>query len=707
MNEMNLRYSGSFYSRRQILYTVQILQYNYSGAVEEIAFCDVPLDIEWPSVDKFEPVQSSRATLQLYSDTDRRFVDLYNVRAGSVRMDVLRNGELYWSGTLDPELYEEPFSYKENYGVTLTFSDLAILDRLTWSKSDFVTVREILDEIIEQSGIKINNDKEVEWLVEYISTKAVADGQVLPDNLLTGVSVVADNFYDEDGEPMTLREVLDETLRPFALRLVQKNGKIVVYDLNCIHTELSPATVNWQGNDAVLGVDKIFNNVKLTFSPYEKTTLLSGVVDPDSVTEEKKFRTWLHSAASDAEVGFDTILSKEGKGLKIGNEASFYRINPVYSGSTEAGIAWTVRAGMAAGNPTKHQLNIPTSNFGSMLFHVPSEAFIAKGSNPKFRLKLTMQLLFDPRYNPFEPASKVNDAGNWDEQKDWANFAYVPFILSLRNKSGTLYHWENKQIKDSRSFDRKGLCGWVEGPAKWDDAWMCWYEGNRKNESGLGGWQGNKQIIGYYRGDHLPTLFNRMDKGEYIDLPPIGGWLELQVGTGVEAFDYYKDDDWVMKTKLYEQCCWILYKEPKLELVNEYGKGIETRDVEHSAWINQNAKEELKIDTILGTLKNPSSTALGQLFLTSGKSVINEFSRAGITDQIERLLIGSVYSNYAARHHTLAGTVDLLPAFGTYTDASLPGNYLLLGEIQHLREDESEIIMAQFGADKYEGMKFV
>ncbi len=58
-----------------------------------------------------------------------------------------------------------------------------------------------------------------------------------------------------------------------------------------------------------------------------------------------------------------------------------------------------------------------------------------------------------------------------------------------------------------------------------------------------------------------------------------------------------------------------------LSLLIKNGKQISAEDVEHNAWINRSAKEELEIDTILGTLKEPSPAALGQFFLTSDKSV--------------------------------------------------------------------------------------
>ena len=68
---MKLRYKGGFYSISQILYDVEIWQEGYSGQVQDIAFCEEPLEIEWTETDKLEPVVSSNATLRLYSVSDR------------------------------------------------------------------------------------------------------------------------------------------------------------------------------------------------------------------------------------------------------------------------------------------------------------------------------------------------------------------------------------------------------------------------------------------------------------------------------------------------------------------------------------------------------------------------------------------------------------------------------------------------------------
>ena len=696
---MQLRYKGGFYSLNNTLYEIEIYQEGYSGDVTDIAFCSDPLVIEWPEVDKIEPVQSSNATLQLYCDSDRQFVDLYTIEAGSVRMDVYRDGELYWSGTLDPELYEEPFAYMNNYGVELTFADVAILDRLSWDKTGFITLRNVIIEVLKQSGIQY---REIET---YISTM-LSEGDT--SNLLDAICINSANFYDEDGEALSLREVLDETLRPFSLRLIQKNGRVYIYDLNAIYTAFKQDLILWDSNDSILGVDKVYNNVKLTFSPYEETELIKGNVDSTSIPEYNKETIYVDKTnlATDA-IGFNIYWSDTGKGLEKSDSAKFFKIDPTYSGQEETGIAWTVKSWVVLGSYYSHLQDV-SAEIGSMLFKTTEQPFLFNVGDNKsnYKLKLNLQLLFDVRYNPFEEAGDYNEEKDWENLKNWCNFAYVPFLLTLRDTDGTaLCHWHNTTVKDSTSYIRTG-CQWETGEGSWGDAWLCWYQGNRKNETGLGGWQSNKQIIGYYRGEKLPVLFDKMDNAEYIDLPDLSGYLELQIGTGVPCYDYGDDDSWKLREDVYEIVRWLLYKNPTLEIVTKTGKSINTKDIQHSAWLNRAAKETLEIDTIIGTLEKASPTARGQLFRVSDKGVQNTFYRAGVTDQIERLLIGTVYSNYATRHNTLAGTVQLLDKFGIYTDNHEVGTYLLLSETQNIYNDESNILMAQFDADNYEGIEY-
>ena len=691
---MRTIYKGGFYSVGGTLYEVEILKEGYAGATTEIAFGEDPLTIEWADVDKLEPVMSSSARIQLFSDSDRQFVGLYTVETGSVRMDVYRDGSLYWSGTIDTELYEEPYAYKDGYVVEITFSDFAPLDRLRFNGSGFMTLRSLINDILNESGVRYGE------LIPYISTAPYLYNVVdeTSGSLLDTVSVQAANFYDEDGEAMSLRKVLDETLRPLSLRLLQKDGHIYLYDLNALSTAVQPDLIAWESDDATLSVDKVYNNVKISFSPYERTSLLSDGVGADDVPNENERIVYVNAKESGDNEGFRIFQGESNyTGIEKHASAKFFKIASVYSGSDAAGILWSA-------NPYTNLINTPCPSTGAMLFKPVATTYVGDVAGRYEKIKISLSLCMDTRYNPFEEASGDNDKKAYEKLQNWANFAYVPVKILLKDAEGNvLYHFFNNGVKLSNSFGHgEGRYKWMAGDTDFTQCWLCYYQGNRKSESGLGGWQINKPIIGYYRGEKLPVNFDKLGTGEYIPLPPVAGFLEVQVGVGVDCYDYDSDTSWKLRTDLYPYVKWMLYKDLKVELVDKYGKTIDRQDVEISAWVNRSAKEELSVDTKLGTLDKASPTALGQYFATSNCAALSRFRRAGVTDRLEKLLCGTVYSNYCDRHVTLSGTVSALHQFGTYTEANEAGIFILAHETQNLRMDTSEITMTRFEADNYE-----
>lgn len=701
---MGLRYQGGFHDLDNGLYDILIYQDGFVGDTSRIAFTDTPVIIEWMETDKLEPVQSSKATLQLYSDHDRQFVDLYTIKAGSVRLDVYYQGSLYWSGTLDPELYEEPFAYKDNYGVELVFSDLSILDRVKYAGRGFITLRDLVDNALALS--RINYTVVSERVSTGIDPMSVG-------KLGSDVCLLSDNFYDEDNEPMSWREVLDETLRVFSLRLIQKNGKVELYDLNAV-SALTPERIEWRGEDSTYSVDKVYNNVTVKFSPYHHNDMLDAGVDHDSVTGGEELSVRVNQDMSTRLQGFRVRISYVGEGLDIGGgvgTAKYFAITPVFSGNKEAGVAYTIKidhTGQGGDGYTSY-LNEASPLMplpGALLLRAPEKPYIANVPGSGYKLRVTMEMMADVRYNPYETD---NEEGDQERMRDWCNFSYVPFRLILRDASGNaVSHYENKEVKalKGRGAYNYDKAGWVSGEGSWGDAFLAYYNiDDRKGDTGLLGWQTNRQCIGYYR-DGLPKVFHKRGDGEFMDLPPGGGWLDLQIGKGLLTYDYKNDTEWQTKVDIYWRVRWLLFKSLKISLMDGNFQDIKAEDIEITAWLNKDAKEDLRIETVIGCLDRPSPTALGQVFLTGTREVRNSFYRAGLTDRLERLMIGTVYTNYADRHTVLSGTVGILREFGIYTDGNEPGNFLLLSESQDLRNGTGEIKMARFEADSFEGIKY-
>ncbi|WP_314694878.1 hypothetical protein [Tannerella forsythia] len=700
------RYEGEFISVAGVRYRVEIWQEGYSGNVGELSFpYDTPLTIEWSEVNKIEPVMSSAATLTVISDSDRRFVDLYTTVAGSIRLDVYRENKKYWSGTLDPEIYEEPFAQQDGYDVTLTFSDFAILDRIKFEKTTrrFWSLQALLDLCIQKSGV------ELDGVQEYIST-TTGKGALL----LANTCLIDENFFDEDNEPMTLREILDEMLRPFALRLQQKDGKAHIYDIHTLHS-LQTKPVRWCLDDSTLGVDQTFNNCELTFSPYMKNKLIEAENDPAWIKDSEctSHRVNVDYSANDLP-GFDMLL-KAGTLSKskfriydLFNLTKFFKIKPILSGDSEAGVAFVFHTRRGDQDYVPQCGHVQNVGEPSAVVEVKDRPFIFVDDDKRnnYLLNLKIEALVDVRYNPFEDAGDDNERGWWKEFNHQCNYSYIPFRLILRDENGqALFHYDNSEVLNTWINVNTYETGrqWFPGAGDWNSAHAAYYEKDvdgRKKKTGWGGWKTNQPIIGYYRWE-LPSIFDKMFEGEYIPMPPVSGWLEVQVGSVLKMKDYG-----FVQTFDHQKIHWFLLKNVTMNLVGAYGQELSEDDIVVRAWVDKAAKEGMEIDTVCGTMPDWSHpTARGQFFLSSRETISN-FTRAGVTDKVERLLLGTVYSQYYGRKKKLSGTADIVSELSPMTDEHESGKFMIVSEIQDLIKDESNLAMVEIAQDNFTGIPY-
>ena len=704
-----LRYYSGFYSRDNIPYRIEIWQ-DAEAAFdpERITLAADPVEIEWAEVDKLEPVHSSSATLNMVSLSDRCFADLYTVAPGTIRLDILRNGALYWSGTLDTELFEEPYSYKDRYITTVTFSDFAVLDRMDWQDRGVKTMSEVLETCLAAAGFN-------RGVLEKRVSTGLAEGYT--GDLFDDCSLMCDNFFDEDDEPSSIREVLDEMLRPFALRLKQKNGKLLLYDINGIYDTASTA-VQWRGTDAEMGVEPVYNKVTITFSPYASATLFDGTLAPDDILTDQA------DVAGEEMVYTDRTLNTEGFRFTYGASGTRrlgkleltdaggrpFRIDPEYSGSNAAGVMWGYRTGTdwhgsRPQNPVEGDYGTyPTMDTCHKMITLPKVRVLSNhdANGRRYRMRVTLSVLFDVRYNPFEPASRKNEEGNWDDFANWVNYGYIPVRILLYDDAGKArYYYDNHMVRWNEDPTYGGTWKMMVESTQEDIqiSWLSFYDlSNRESNTGFGGWQENKRALGYYSGK-LTDSYIKAPTGELLPSLPISGYIEVMIYSGVWRRD--NNDNYPFPHKVWTISRWLLYKDPKIEIVKDNGRDIEEEDIEVSAWINRQAKEGLDISTIIGT------SGRGYILKTSDLSILQTFNRASVTDSLERLLAGTVYSNYARRMSTLNGTVALIPSAEVLSDVSSDNaKYMLLSEVQNLAAETSEIKMAEIAPDSYEGIEY-
>lgn len=766
-----LRYFGEFISRKNVIWRVEILQEAAQpyATVGQLTFeYKEPLVIDWKHKDKEEVICGSEATLRIESPGDRTYEDLYSIAVGQIRMDVYRNNALYWSGALDPEFYEEPYEKARYYTVALTFSDFGIFDRLKYNLSGMQTLQGILTDALNRSTI---NYESLDTST-YCTTNFEDGTAATPAEL----AIRSENFYDEDGEPNTLKEAIEGILQPLALRMIQRNGKIFIYDLNGLHTVAPRRAVTWDGDSQTMGVDKVANNIKIAFSPYSSAELLSDKVKytgpysvemvqdrnnnalsaepgnfvyayyPDYSDEHRQGSTWDYNL-----INFAIFIgnSNSGKGLAYINPSCRYcHILPIVGGPSETdAIAWGFYSGGHGPIDEYHHWPKKILNTigkaNSTVVMKTNRVFLPKLTTDDaatYYVRLTLEMLLDARYNPFTDGNNDgNESGNYDAFKIYTGWAFVPVGVTLYDAAGNaLCHYVNSPIANSAAVGHLGWAkgSWQSGAANYGDAFLEYYDpDDLKENTGILGWKGNRHCIGrpdnearrnstYCSQYSMPSIFDsfkQMADGEYMPYPPQGGYLEITVYAGVNCYDYGEGtfmgipivntqttERWDEKG-LYGKARWLLYKAPKVELVknNLVFDKAELDDVEYAGYINRHAKEVISIDTICGTSNKVCPTAKGIYCRASDMLQIQKLRRAGVTDHPEKLLIGTLYSQYAERKTTLAGEAEIdLGDLSTYTEQNQNGKvFIMSGEQQDIISDTSDIEITEFNPDEYDAIE--
>lgn len=753
-----VRYRGEFLSRSGIIWRADIMQ-EADSAFTTVGVLDFPADsplvIEYGREDKETVICGSTATLKIISPGDRTYEDLYTIEVGRIRLDVYRNGALYWSGTIDPEFYEEPYERLNGYEVSLTFSDFGILDRMKYDLSGIQTLRGIVQYALDKGGILYGGIDTSHITTEFADGVNIAGG---------GLSIRSENFVDEDGEASTLYEVLEGILQPLAIRIVQREGKVWMYDLNGLYTKGSSRVIEWDGDSQTMGTDRVANNVVVSFSPYSSADVFNGEIEyggkydvehvnltsdskydpeygdyysyyPDYNPDNKQGSSWDYNL-----IDFTIFISNKGSGsgLKsIGSGCQYFHILPLLGGASEtSGVAYAFRTGGHGGINTgwpkwKVHSSVPHGALtGGSEILTTNRVFLPKldeANAKKYKVRVAEEILIDARYNPLSGSTSYNDDGNDNTVKVCSAFVFIPARITLYDATGkALYHYSNKEAAAGATKGHLGYSNgkWVAGADPGGDCWLEYYNpDDLKEDAGIRGWKANRHCIGRPdgKGGRIGTeiydSFKKMEDGEYMPYPPTAGYLEVQIQTGILGYDYgRKADDcdfgssgsqWDKKG-IYKLLRWCLYKAPTVNVVNNnlIFDDAELEDVEYSGYINKAAKEEISIDTICGTASLVCPTAKGIYHRTSTGEQLQQLKRAGVTDHPEKLLIGTMYSQYADRKTTLTGEAIIDGGLHYYTEQNQEGKrFILMSDTQDVITDCTDAEYCEFRPDEYESIE--
>lgn len=776
------RYSGTFLRIDDCPVTVELWvadELNDSGEVGELSFpADSPVTIERSYQGKEEPVEGATLTVTVLSPGDRTYTGLYSIDPGMVRMDIFVDGNLYWRGLMDAETYSEPYERARDYEVSLQGTDFGILDRRRWEYGGgFMSVMDVVRRVL---GVCALDDLPVD--TGMIST-TMSDGSALN---LEDIVVNCENFINDEGEGLKLKEVLKGALQPLGLHIRQCYGKVYIYDINGFRKG-APREIYWTADRQDLGVDRVYNTCRITFSPGMRSGNLFGAdddfdapptwfirnienqlnvpqIEPYSASADGREWLWWTifgtnngSKCDQYDNSGAAIMVRGGRDddpVEVAAELGVrpLRIKSLNSGEDCAGIAVTwpsmVYTGMTGGgNPYYWHCNVrrwgvpvssllvPRSIAGAWtnaarrneLHRLMKTRAVSVGPTDAAYLKITMEMLFDGRLNPWE-AVENNDTYNlweWNSRKakeridKYAWMIRVPIRLLFRSHAdGRIWMWQhfNQEAFKTQPVDTFGR--WIEiadgGSATIrDDSWsyLSYWENDREGQPAAGGWKTNRPHIFPGKYDIYETL--KRAEGQYVynparDIMSTGDmWLEVFDGDWIVGDDLERQPA-IQHTWRYFSMSplWVLFKLPKIEPVAGCFPEVEVNeeDIITEGVINKGAAEDIEISTICGTATGLYG-ARG-IYIHQGRA-LETLCREGYTAGAEELLIRTLLSNYGHRHTVLSGEMRIPDFFGPMSEAcqSPDARFIIGDSAEDVRMWTTDASVVEVSPDNYEQRK--
>lgn len=741
-----------------------------------------PLVIEWPELSKEEPVCGSNATLRIVCNNDREFVPLMMSDPGTVRLVVTTTSVPIWSGLLDIQQCEEPYSTTEGYVVELTFTDFGVLDRMKFDGEGVMTGEEIVKYLIGQCDLPFYDQFNF-----FCST--------LPQSAEYGsfasFSFRCDNFYDEDGVGMSCRDVLNDVLQPFMMKVVQRLNRVYCYDLKWLYDEAPTSYVRWMSSDQNLSFDKFVNHVKINYSTYcepelndnELNLSIYGTDFNDENLVNLYATQWLHvtnpyfslfpnvdiltvsQGRRMASYTMHIMRPAEGEAYQL-PKIPYYdaaRMSPMHITSLQNGEDCDGFVVRAVGNHVEYKNN-SVVQFDPMVYGVGdaweddgrtlftiNDVYVPPMSGVdanKFKIKLEMEMCVDPRMDPFSDASN-NFQDNYDYCNAHHNHTFVKLLVQLKDKDGNVIaHYSNApflyRTRMSQPYREYELAvnhiyvdipGWTfdnnwrskrymadfyasQGawytPADWvalglpstiaPYCWLDYYDKSNVDEScGVLGWSTNRQNVGSMV--KANPYITSLDDGQYIPYPDQGGFIHVEVMHGYHQWSN-EYPWWPNETHAHydDKARHVWYKLPTMTIVKSgiKMKKAEFDDIEIEGIVNDNGLDDLSISTNCGSsdVVMPSSKAC-VIETNTGKQV-KRATRGGMTDTLENLMIGTIYSQFHGHKMKLSGTADVVLGVEKMRVRTEPGKlYMTTGETFDVKAGTTLIHIIELSDETY------
>ncbi|WP_195372977.1 MULTISPECIES: hypothetical protein [Parabacteroides] len=674
---MNVKYFHEFKGLDEVSNRFEILC-NPSTTPKLIEATNEPFRVEYLEVKKLEPVQGSQATLKLISESNFQFLDLHTDDMQGYMIKFYRAGELYWIGYLDSELYNENLTDYAPYPVEFSGADFNIWERLKFRDENEKTYNDIASFLTQLK--RCFNKLGLPFQKLYIGCSTIPEGVAMntTETALHALYIQSANFYDEDKEPMSCREVVESILQPLGLMMVQRDASVYIYDLNTIKSGgvmkcynfdtlsyIGDTAVNvllgdigeigTMSTDASLSFEEMINNVTITCSLYGQADVVDVSVKEANLSDLK--------SESESNVLIKRFYSK----CTDWNAPEYVFYKSKETNSTLLGAKLTYSGGTEKNNFVFQNVN----------------AYMASQRNDIY-LCLKCNAYVNTKNNPLDSNEKVNAP-----ESSRRMIIYCKVLLTFNGQDLMYYNgvqWKNIQQGKDPEYTTLVFLN----------------SGNWKDSRILNTWLTNSNV--YWPGMTIPnTIIDRekdFQAGRKIPLPPKSGCIKVII-------DYAKIDENSDLPNIFKDVKDLLIDKVSLTFEDADGKGISTDDYEFNSYINKKVKADYEEVTLKCISANEDKLPVGKANILRKVDDHYEYqtayTRAGQTNILERLLMCTIHSNFTTKNKAISIDIKMTdnPAlrYVTYKNVLQSDGMYITGATLDFSGAKTTIKAVEFSAD--------
>lgn len=283
---MNLRYYSNFKSVKEKTYRIEI-DTVMSTFSEPLTLSPDPISVEYESGALYQPLKLSSATISVL--TDNVLSDLYTAenQGVSIRLFNQTDNILEWSGYLTPNLYSSEFVSSFDSVELEAIDTLSSLENIKYSyigdSGTFRSFTDILFFVLDKADPKRVLNKVYIQKTNRMVKESLAC-------LFEDSYIHERNFFDEDNEPSTCREILESLVQYYGMTVIQWMDSYYIIDYDFInrgssdffvydrstHTCVDVIIENARHNVSDIGVSESAGNISLG-DVYNKVSVVANM----------------------------------------------------------------------------------------------------------------------------------------------------------------------------------------------------------------------------------------------------------------------------------------------------------------------------------------------------------------------------------------------------------------------------------------------